>query len=232
MFRRPLEGPRINRHYFPSKFAFQSFHLDEYLQMQHDRFRGVYRKNLRVPQGQDDPGDTEDTVEETLGALLERLREPAARAQARAELDGLPPPDDPMLDGGLTQLRLSPQQRDDLRDLLQMAEAKFVREQDEHWDNYCAQQGEDGEQRHEDVVHLDEGKVKVDRPPASSNIKFRFVDPMFRRRRVKWLERFSKGVHRKKEKQYNAYYLTHPDEKPVWPDNYGSVTVRWPNAAM
>ena len=32
-FRRPLEGEKLLKQYFPSKFAFQSFHAEEYYEM-------------------------------------------------------------------------------------------------------------------------------------------------------------------------------------------------------
>lgn len=59
--------------------------------------------------------------------------------------------------------------------------------------------------------------------------RHRFVDPMFRRRRLKWLERQMGGKNKDKEVKFNSYYATHPDDHKEWPTNKGSVTVKWPS---
>jgi hypothetical protein len=61
------------------------------------------------------------------------------------------------------------------------------------------------------------------------NRRHRFVDPLFRRRRLKWMERFLAGMNNAKEIKYNRHFTRHPDLQPKWPSNLGSVTVRWPN---
>lgn len=59
--------------------------------------------------------------------------------------------------------------------------------------------------------------------------RHRFVDPMFRRRRLKWLERQMAGKNAETEVKFNSYYATHPDKHNEWPTNKGSVTVTWPS---
>lgn len=59
--------------------------------------------------------------------------------------------------------------------------------------------------------------------------RHRFVDPLFRRRRLKWMERFLAGMNNAKEIKYNRHFTRHPDEQERWPTNLGSVTVQWPN---
>lgn len=59
--------------------------------------------------------------------------------------------------------------------------------------------------------------------------RHRFVDPMFRRRRLKWLERQMAQRNKEKEVKFNLYYATHPDDQKVWPTNKASVTVKWPS---
>eukprot|EP00747_Dinoflagellata_sp_TGD_P182058 gnl/TRDRNA2_/TRDRNA2_36126_c0_seq1.p1 gnl/TRDRNA2_/TRDRNA2_36126_c0~~gnl/TRDRNA2_/TRDRNA2_36126_c0_seq1.p1 ORF type:complete len:372 (+),score=85.33 gnl/TRDRNA2_/TRDRNA2_36126_c0_seq1:42-1157(+) len=59
--------------------------------------------------------------------------------------------------------------------------------------------------------------------------RHRFVDPMFRRRRLKWLERQMAGKNKETEVKFNSYYATHPDDQKVWPGNKGSVTVIYPS---
>lgn len=58
---------------------------------------------------------------------------------------------------------------------------------------------------------------------------YRFVCPLYRRRRLKWLQRKVCGRHKEKELKYAPYYVDHPDQKEVFPDNKGSVTIKWPN---
>lgn len=59
--------------------------------------------------------------------------------------------------------------------------------------------------------------------------RHRFIDPMFRRRRLKWLERQMAGKNKETEVKFNTYYATHPDNHTEWPTNKGSVTVEWPS---
>lgn len=59
--------------------------------------------------------------------------------------------------------------------------------------------------------------------------RHRFIDPMFRRRRWKWLERQMAGKNKEREVKFNTYYATHPDDQPEFPTNKGSVTVVWPS---
>lgn len=59
--------------------------------------------------------------------------------------------------------------------------------------------------------------------------RHRFVDPMFRRRRLKWLERQMAEKNKDREVKFNLYYTVHPDDRREWPTNKGSVTVQWPS---
>eukprot|EP00929_Paragymnodinium_shiwhaense_P009647 TRINITY_DN113896_c0_g1_i1.p1 TRINITY_DN113896_c0_g1~~TRINITY_DN113896_c0_g1_i1.p1 ORF type:complete len:370 (-),score=94.43 TRINITY_DN113896_c0_g1_i1:65-1174(-) len=59
--------------------------------------------------------------------------------------------------------------------------------------------------------------------------RHRFIDPMYRRRRLKWLERQMAGYNDETEVKFNSYYGPHPDVQAEWPTNKGSVTVTWPS---
>ena len=59
--------------------------------------------------------------------------------------------------------------------------------------------------------------------------RHRFVDPMYRRRRLKWLERLMRDLNSEKEKKYSGYYASHPDHMEHFPTNMGSVSVKWPS---
>jgi len=59
--------------------------------------------------------------------------------------------------------------------------------------------------------------------------RHRFVDPMFRRRRLKWLERQNAGLNNETEVKFNNYYSVHADNTAQWPTNRGSVHHKWPS---
>merc|ERR550534_697459 len=74
-----------------------------------------------------------------------------------------------------------------------------------------------------------EYSMKPDFRGPKTEWRNRFIDPMYRRRRLKYLERMQKGKNKDKEVKYNTYYMKHPDVHPMWPTNKGSVTVQWPS---
>ncbi|CAD7937320.1 unnamed protein product [Amoebophrya sp. A120] len=293
MFRRPLEGPRLNRHYFPSKFQFQSFHLDEYYDMQEARFDPEVVAYRRRQLWADDTADRTEWMQR-MQRVLDKVQAARRRGvdlkamldeKTRAHVDLLFSSDPrkkrketdvpaTAQDVEIINVRsvLSRQEILELREVLAVADQMLPLEATttcagpddtssaaknppaaasrESCEEVAAvpllaggsqervvgdadvstaapdSAGEvSGEQEDENGARSTENKA------AKKLVRHRFVDPMYRRRRLKWLERFCRGLHRKKEKQYNPYYLTHPDEKPVWPDNLGSVTIRWPNPA-
>ncbi|CBZ49787.1 conserved hypothetical protein [Neospora caninum Liverpool] len=61
--------------------------------------------------------------------------------------------------------------------------------------------------------------------------KHRFFDPLFRRKRLSFLDRFARErIKGEKARQLGAQlYVKHPDQKPVWPDNKGLLTRKWPS---
>lgn len=63
------------------------------------------------------------------------------------------------------------------------------------------------------------------------NIRHRFFDPLFRRKRLSFLDRFTRErIKADKERQIGTrLYVKHPDQKPLWPDNKGLVTRTWPS---
>jgi len=67
--------------------------------------------------------------------------------------------------------------------------------------------------------------------PVTNYLKrrHRFIEPMYRRRRLKWLEKIQANRIKAKDLQLNDYWPLHPDRKEKWPTNMGSVTVKWPS---
>jgi len=62
-----------------------------------------------------------------------------------------------------------------------------------------------------------------------TSLRHRYVDPLFRRRRLKWLERLERRLHKEIEIKQNSYFIKHPDEQEQWPVNKGSTWIRWPS---
>eukprot|EP00397_Hematodinium_sp_SG-2012_P031166 GEMP01033060.1.p1 GENE.GEMP01033060.1~~GEMP01033060.1.p1 ORF type:complete len:511 (+),score=127.86 GEMP01033060.1:94-1626(+) len=99
----------------------------------------------------------------------------------------------------------------------------------------------DGRVRPEDVHFFVELLASVGEPAVrghpennplestSYQKRHRFIDPMFRRRRLKWLERLQSRKNNDREIKYNQYYMAHPDNQERWPLNKGSVTVQYPS---
>ncbi|CAJ1343192.1 unnamed protein product [Effrenium voratum] len=54
--------------------------------------------------------------------------------------------------------------------------------------------------------------------------RHRFMDPMFRRRRLKWLERQAAGSNNPTEVKFNTYYMKHPDDSVLWDRKVSTVS--------
>ncbi|CEM08865.1 unnamed protein product [Vitrella brassicaformis CCMP3155] len=82
------------------------------------------------------------------------------------------------------------------------------------------------ERRHE----LESALGRDPRLRAYYKTRHRFFEPLFRRRRIAYLDKLSRGrIKHEKEKKYHRYMEDHPDEAEVWPHNKGSITVPWPS---
>jgi len=89
-----------------------------------------------------------------------------------------------------------------------------------------------GRRKEMDKAEAELEKLKTEGKPEIRrylNRRHRFVDPMFRRRRLKWLERQMSGLNKEKEVKFNSYFASHPDNTAEWPTNKGSVTIVWPS---
>jgi hypothetical protein len=82
----------------------------------------------------------------------------------------------------------------------------------------------------------EKGEATIDRYLAGQGTittylkrRHRFIEPMYRRRRLKWLEKMQANRIKAKDLQLNDYWPVHPDKKEKWPTNMGSVTIKWPS---
>mmetsp|Transcript_92202 Transcript_92202/g.144736 ORF Transcript_92202/g.144736 Transcript_92202/m.144736 type:complete len:376 (+) Transcript_92202:110-1237(+) len=318
-FRKKLEGRELMRWYFPSKFSFQDFRVDEYYEMQAERFAprtphkciselnstaqkvaekreelrtffrgldeetflnnptlqdlyGVFRMvdpdpvlSFPVPETifaehsplwgasppfqypkqeealESDHGDDsgvppqgQDATSEDLLALWalvsEKIRKTAGSDKANA------------LDAQLNVLRSEPEVRAFLLDeakklgIVAPFEDSSVVLEDGRLVAYLtkAESGGSAKERADAQAKAEEELEQMRKKGAKPVRDYlarrhRFVDPMFRRRRLKWLERQMAGKNGERETKFNTYYATHPDNHKEWPTNKGSVTVKWPS---
>jgi len=63
------------------------------------------------------------------------------------------------------------------------------------------------------------------------NKRHRFFDPLFRRRRLSYIDKIARNKLRKPKtrKLLGRTYFVHPDSREEFPDNFGSITVKWPS---
>ena len=187
---RPLMARQMLHWYMPSKFGLQEFQLDQYYEMQAERFK-------KRPQSE----------------WLNQFREISEMVHRRKDKIS-------SYLGSLSEeeFRMCPEAQD-LRAIFTLT---------------VGQEEEAGKQilrfsllrdRHKDIRESACTRSKE----SCSKTRHRFVDPLFRRRRLKWMERFLAGMNNPTEIKLNRHYTRHPDEQPKWPSNLGSVTVRWPN---
>lgn len=186
---RPLRARQMMQWYMPSKYGLQEFQLDQYYEMQAERFK-------KRPQSEWLNEFREVTVKvrdnkEKIASFLTSLSEEQIQLNPEAQ------------DLKAIFTLMFGSEEDLGRKILQFA---LLRD------------------RHREIRVTVSEKTK-----PSSNTRHRFVDPLFRRRRLKWMERFLAGMNNPKEIKLNRHYTRHPDQQPHWPSNLGSVTVRWPN---
>jgi hypothetical protein len=194
---RPLVAKDMLHWYMPSKYGLQDFRLDEYYEMQAERFKKrqvqpwVHKfKSLM---------DTIQANKEKLSVYIHSVKEDDMRKsdahQSLNSMLGL------LQDGNSLSIR-SPENRES-----RVLQLSLLR------------------QRHAEK----RGESSADPKSLFVNKRHRFVDPLFRRRRLKWMERFLAGMNNSKEIKYNRHFTRHPDDQKAFPSNLGSVTVRWPN---
>jgi len=279
-FRKKLEGRKLMRWYFPSKYNLQDFRVGEYFDMQEERFakreahksiRGMQQLFPKVMERQqdlvkffeqlDDQTLRENPTLQDLQGVLHLADPASAVAKAGDEVEHA--------DAHLKFLALW----HSLRGVLGEDERKLLEDrlldkdsEAEVWEliadtarskrlthplqaptvvfeeRHPRGDDETSPRRHQMTSYgvppsLCTKVVAPSQGPAANNAamdryrsrRHRFIDPMFRRRRLKWLERQMARLNKPREVKYNDYFKTHPDDKPEFPTNKGSVTVAWPS---
>jgi hypothetical protein len=286
----PLDGRQLLTHYFPSKYAFQDFQLDEYFTMQATRFakvdHPVFPELRRVQQR------VYENREKLHAYFATCSAEAYADEPALKDLHGLlyavdPRQNLPCPPGEERPLRLRDQDGEASVEY-ESTEAECYALLDAIQEHFVRTKFSEGMQEVQQAVLtcesvqdvrrtlygvLDqrnilppisrgtigagsEGNLDVTfRPALEINLaaksaeaketgtsevdkfwqrtrqkrRWRFVDPLYRRRRVKFLERYARGQCKPKEIKYNEYRVQHPDNMAQWPSNKNSGTVKWPS---
>eukprot|EP00401_Gymnodinium_catenatum_P067784 CAMPEP_0117543462 /NCGR_PEP_ID=MMETSP0784-20121206/45074_1 /TAXON_ID=39447 /ORGANISM="" /LENGTH=369 /DNA_ID=CAMNT_0005340243 /DNA_START=19 /DNA_END=1126 /DNA_ORIENTATION=+ len=290
-FRRALEGRKLMRWYFPSKYNMQDFRVDDYFEMQAERlaprephrcvaaltktlenvsrhraelrdFFGkveeatflnspslqdlyglfrlvdnshalsftnvpeqVFREHSPLFSGDDSPFKAEPFASPVdLQLLIEAKAKPgdgnASRLQARVALQQTRETVHEVLRKEQDECNAVP----DFKNVAVVAEAPALRA-------YALQRSGRGRDKVKAAADRD---IEVARKGGPQKLRdylgrrHRFVDPMYRRRRLKWIERQQSGLNKETEVKFNSYYIAHPDQQEEWPTNKGSVTVTWP----
>lgn len=198
---RPLVARDMLHWYMPSKYGLPEFQLDQYYQMQAERF-----KKREVKPWVAMFKETAERIQANKASLKEWMEKEGNRlSNESSSVDDLNAVLR-MLEGSEDDSALSLRPSEGASDskIIQMA---LLRERHRR--------------RHE--------RVKLNPRTLFINKRHRFVDPLFRRRRLKWMERFLAGMNNAKEIKYNRHFTRHPDLQDKWPSNLGSVTVKWPN---
>jgi hypothetical protein len=240
-FARPLDGKTLRQWYFPSKYALQNFRLDEYLEMQTERFapRPVHPTVTDFAATVQRLVDSQDVVAAFLATLDEQTLANNASVRDLKDLYDLVFASEASDENSSTEI--SAEQQDELTFLLETLRAHAGCEvagnvlQQIHSESFsfggarkmifaALRSSKPAEKKTEDMTAgLSEDQKKL------LNKRYRFIDPLYRRRRVKWMERLLTQKHSAQELKHHSYYKTHPDQQDTFPTNMGPATIKWPS---
>jgi len=240
---RPLDGKAFRRWYFPSKYSFQNFRVSEYFDMQAERFNprpahpaiNLFQETIKRVR------ENQETVKALLGALTPEQFAGSGAYQDLHAVYMLISETDPLAFAGGAVKEDGPEEVAFLLEVLHAqagpAVAKVVAEKanglqwvearalvlDALKSVTSAVQGVELKAVDlSDTVLNEEEKKHLAR-------RHRFVDPLQRRRRLKWMERLIMGKHSTNELKTHGYYKTHPDNREMFPTNMGPVSIKWPS---
>lgn len=200
--RKKLEGRKLMRWYFPSKYNLQDFKNQDYFEMHQERFAPrVNHQSIKH-------------VEETLEKILQNQEKLEEFFKNLKEEDFLSNPTIQDLYGCY-------------RLVSQKNPIKFV-PNEQVFQEHLPVKG----LKALDISNIGSNEKLFDAPQLQSYMarRHRFIDPMFRRRRLKWLERQSAGSNKEWNVKHRLpFYGTHPDDQKQWPTNKAGLHVTWPS---
>ena len=209
--RKKLEGRKLMRWYFPSKYNLQDFRNQEYFEMQAERFA---------------PRVKHESMEHLAATLKKVLRHREELRKFFQKLDEPTFMSNPTLQDLYGCFRLISEDR-----ALSFEPDEKVFKTHSPFTSTL-----EGVPISMDIENQDKAEKKLlemlQTPHLQSymNRRHRFIDPMFRRRRLKWLERQAAGLNKEWNVKHRLpFYGTHPDDQKHWPTSKAGLHVQWPS---
>jgi hypothetical protein len=246
-FARPLDGKTMRQWYFPSKYSFQNFRLDEYFEMQNERFapRPVHPAVTQYASTVQRIVQHRDTIERFLADASDEQFQMNPVLRDLRDLHSLLFLSSPAAEEEQTEVAIIADQQDELTFLLETLRAhsgarsatSLAQKIHEEGLSFSAAR----KAIFEELKNVSSGierpaDQKVDMTANFSEEqkkqltkRYRFIDPLYRRRRVKWMERLLTQKHSAQELKHHSYYKTHPDQIDTFPTNMGPATIKWPS---
>ena len=240
-FARPLDGKEMRKWYFPSKYAMQDFRVDDYFDMQAERFKArpvhpsikAFSDTVaRVLKNKDKIKHLFESIDhETLlksGPLQDlfsiysivnnesicndMMTEEQGQSEVAFLLESLRE-----LSGNNKALQVS---RKINEEQLGWKEARRL----------VLDEMKQCERKDDLSVGMDVSDQFInDEDKEFLGRRHRFIDPLHRRKRLKWMERLLASKHSAQELKHHLYYKTQPDKRDVYPTNMGPATIKWPS---
>ena len=209
--RKKLEGRKLMRWYFPSKYNLQDFRNEEYFEMQAERFA---------------PRVKHKSMEHLAATLKKVLRHREELRKFFQKLDEATFMSNPTIQDLYGCFRLISEDR-----ALSFEPDEKVFKAHSPFTSTL-----EGVPISMDIENQDKAEKKrlemLQTPHLQSymNRRHRFIDPMFRRRRLKWLERQAAGLNKEWNVKHRLpFYGTHPDDLKHWPTSKAGLHVQWPS---
>ena len=245
-FARPLDGKTLRQWYFPSKYSFQNFRLDEYFEMQNERFapRPVHPAVAHYVATVQRILENRDKVERLLADASDQQFQMNPVLRDLRDLHSMLFSSSPDTDATSpsAESEITPDQQDELSFLLETVRVHAGTRtatnlaQRIHAENlsFSAARREIFEELKAAPVKSEQKAVDFtenfdDEQKKQLTKRYRFIDPLYRRRRVKWMERLLTQKHSAQELKHHSYYKTHPDQMDTYPTNMGPATIKWPS---
>eukprot|EP00434_Breviolum_minutum_P022729 symbB.v1.2.020053.t3/scaffold1665.1/size106850/14 len=205
--RKKLEGRKLMRWYFPSKYNLQDFRNEEYFEMQAERFA---------------PRVKHESMEHLAATLKKVLRHREELRKFFQKLDEATFMSNPTIQDLYGCFRLISEDR-----ALSFEPDEKVFKAHSPFTSTL-----EGVPISMDIENQDKAEKKrlemLQTPHLQSymNRRHRFIDPMFRRRRLKWLERQAAGLNKEWNVKHRLpFYGTHPDDLKQWPTSKAGLHV-------
>jgi hypothetical protein len=236
-----LDGQLLRKWYFPSKYGFQNFNMEEYIEMQAERFKTrpvhpcvkLFQETLQrigsmdsskiqsfieSEQKKESLTNKEAQILSDLKALFELVK----NEEVGQKISDVPA-DEEEISFLLETLRVHVGAEKAVEIAAKVSQAEISLQAARKMIlELLKTPGKSKEVDQMNIEYTEAEKKILSR-------RHRFIDPLQRRRRLKWMERLLQGKHSAQELKHHSYYKTHPDKLDVYPSNMGPATIKWPS---